>query len=111
MEENGLRSAYEIAMSRYGADEGDAASLDEEAKAAIRETKAECEAKIAERKIMMEAECRRLATEGSGDAVVKIERLREEFRQFSGALTKERDERVEQIRSVRRQGEGSRDRV
>ena len=103
MEENEIRSAYEIAMAKYGKLDEEDASLDDARKAAIREIRTECEAKIAERRIMTEAERERLARERTGEAMEKIDRLRREFADAVEALQSERDRKIEEVRAGRGQ--------
>ena len=71
---------------------------EDEAKAEIKEIRRECEAKVAEKRIMMESECLRLAQTRTGDAYEKIGRLRTEFAETKRELERERDERIEAIR-------------
>jgi hypothetical protein len=72
--------------------------LDEQARASIKEIRSECEAKVAECKIMTESELRRLASTRAEDAWTKMERLREELSEKIRALESDRDRKIEAVR-------------
>ena len=98
MEEQGLRSSPDVAMARFGLKKGEDTALDQGTKAAIKEIRAECEAKIAEGRIMMEAERQRLAGTRDPEAAAKMERLASEFADKVRGLEKDRDDRIEAAR-------------
>ncbi len=69
-----MKSAYELAMERLEAENPDAGkSLTEEQKAEIAKINQECEAKIAEAKILKEGEMAKAGQEGRYERVQELE--------------------------------------
>lgn len=90
----GLKSAWEISQEKASALDGRGEAeitLSEEQKTRIAEARKECEAKIAEREVMLQ---QKLFGCGPDEA----RQLREEFKREKMVLENKRDEKIEEIR-------------
>lgn len=91
----GLKSAWEISQEKASALDGRGEAeiaLSEEQKTRIADTRKECEAKIAEREVMLQNKFHSCGPE-------EAHQLREEFKREKKSLEDKRDEKIEAIRN------------
>jgi hypothetical protein len=97
-----MKSAFEIAMEKLKKMEGQTdedISLTEEQKNMIADIKKECNAKIAEKEIMMQSKIKELAYQGEPIEVrEQTELLQKEFAEEKIRLEQEKDKKIEEIR-------------
>jgi hypothetical protein len=89
-----MKSAYEIAMERFGGDEPQVKLTDEQ-KAQLAEIDAKYKGKIAERELLIEGQIDKAHEEGDYDA---LEQLQKQLASDRTNLEAEREEKKEAIR-------------
>ena len=98
-----MKSALELAMQKVNArqDRAPVASLTEAQRREIGELRKQCEAKIAEKEIMMQAEVRRMVRERPPQEVaVKVHELQTQFQESKKALQAELEAKVSALRNA-----------
>ena len=98
MSDDPLKSAYELAMEKIRAKEGEAgelASLTEEQKERIQKIRTEFKAKVAEVELGYREE---IGKARQGHDMARVQQLEEELRQEKQRLSDREEERVRQIR-------------
>ena len=98
-----MKSALELAMQKINArqDRAPVAALTEAQRLEIAELRKQCEAKIAEKEIMMQAEIRRLVrNRPPQEAAAKVQDLQAEFQESKKVLQEELEAKVSALRDA-----------
>ena len=98
-----MKSALELAMQKVNARQEGApvASLTEAQRQEIAELRRQCEAKIAEKEIMMQAEIGRLVrNRPPQEAAAKVQELHAQFRESKKTLQEELEAKVAALREA-----------
>ncbi|MCY4514543.1 MAG: hypothetical protein OXC69_05340 [Candidatus Tectomicrobia bacterium] len=98
-----MKSALELAMQKINArqDRAPVAALTEAQRLEIAELRKQCEAKIAEKEIMMQAEIRRLVrNRPPQEAAAKVQELQAEFQESKKVLQEELEAKVSALRDA-----------
>ena len=99
-----MKSALELAMQKINArqDRAPVAALTEAQRLEIAELRKQCEAKIAEKEIMMQAEIRRLVRNRPPpqEAAAKVQDLQAEFQESKKVLQEELEAKVSALRDA-----------
>jgi len=98
-----LKSAVELAMERLRlAEEGSSAPLSDEHKAQIAEIRNRTAAELAKLEILYKTEVSKLATLPPPEALEQSQKLQQGFVEDRARLERERDSKIERIRSQAR---------
>ena len=98
-----MKSALELAMQKVNArqERVPVASLTEDQRREIGELRKQCEAKIAEKEIMMQAEIRRLVRQRPPqEAAVKVHELQAQLQEIKKVLQEELEAKVSALRDA-----------
>lgn len=98
-----MKSALELAMQKVNArqERAPVVSLTEDQRREIGELRKQCEAKIAEKEIMMQAEIRRLVRQRPPqEAVAKVHELQTQFQESKKVLQEELEAKVSALRDA-----------
>jgi len=98
-----MKSALELAMQKINArqDRAPVAALTEAQRLEIAELRKQCEAKIAEKEIMMQAEIKRLVrNRPPQEAAAKVQELQAEFQESKKVLQEELEAKVSALRDA-----------
>ena len=98
-----MKSALELAMQKVNArqERAPVVSLTEDQRREIGELRKQCEAKIAEKEIMMQAEIRRLVRQRPPqEAAAKVHELQTQFQESKKVLQEELEAKVSALRDA-----------